>query len=297
MSSLLNQGKSMLSVSRFSLSTLAAFKDVMKLLMAMLAFVICSTAAHAQVFTNIKTINGIYSTSVRDVFVNGSFIYAATRGPLTDGVESGLSISTNDGASFTTKTTFDGLVSNVVNGVYASGSTVYAATNDGLGISTDGGTSFTNKTTTNGLGSNSVFGVYASGSTVYAATGGGLSISSDSPTVTAVSQNSGSTAGGTSITITGTNLIGATGISVGGSACSAFSVTNSTTATCTTPAGSAGIASVLVTTAGGTNAANTLFTYVTTISSATPIPTLSEWAMILMTGLMGIFAFMRLRKS
>jgi len=51
----------MLSVSRFSLSTLAAFKDVMKLLMAMLAFVICSTAAHAQVFTNIKTINGIYS--------------------------------------------------------------------------------------------------------------------------------------------------------------------------------------------------------------------------------------------
>ena len=81
------------------------------------------------------------------------------------------------------------------------------------------------------------------------------------PTVTAISPNSGSTAGGTPITITGTNLTGATGIKVGGTACSAFSVTNATTATCTTPAGSLGTASVLVTTAGGTNAANTLFTY------------------------------------
>jgi hypothetical protein len=116
------------------------------------------------------------------------------------------------------------------------------------------------------------------------------------PTVTSVSPISGSTAGGTSNTITGTNLTRATGITVGGSACSAFSVTNSTTATCTTPAGSAGTASVLVTTAGGTNAANTLFTYVASVSSDEPIPTLSEWAMIFLASLMGMFAFVRLRK-
>jgi hypothetical protein len=52
----------------------------------------------------------------------------------------------------------------------------------------------------------------------------------------------------------------------------------------------------LVTTPGGTNAANTLFTYVAPATSAAPIPTLSEWAMILMASFMGVFAFLRLRR-
>jgi hypothetical protein len=81
------------------------------------------------------------------------------------------------------------------------------------------------------------------------------------PTVASISPANGPTNGGTSITITGTNLTGATGITVGGVACSVFSVINSTTASCTTPAGSAGTASILVTTAGGTNTANTLFSF------------------------------------
>jgi hypothetical protein len=82
------------------------------------------------------------------------------------------------------------------------------------------------------------------------------------PTVASVSPSSGSTAGGTAITITGTDLTGATAITVGGAACTSV-VASATSATCTTPAGTAGTASVLVTTSGGTNAANTLFTYQT----------------------------------
>ncbi len=38
-------------------------------------------------------------------------------------------------------------------------------------------------------------------------------------------------------------------------------------------------------------------TLIVKVSAPDPIPTMSEWAMILMAGLMGIFAFMRLRKS
>jgi hypothetical protein len=58
-------------------------------------------------------------------------------------------------------------------------------------------------------------------------------------------------------------------------ACTAVNVASDTSATCTTPAGSAGTASVVVTTSGGSNAANTLFTYTTTpgaptIGTATP---------------------------
>ncbi len=83
------------------------------------------------------------------------------------------------------------------------------------------------------------------------------------PTVTGISPSSGSTAGGTRVTITGTNLTGAIGVTIGGSAATSVVVDNDTSITCTTSAGTAGTASVLVTTPGGTNVANTLFTYQT----------------------------------
>jgi photosystem II stability/assembly factor-like uncharacterized protein len=82
------------------------------------------------------------------------------------------------------------------------------------------------------------------------------------PTVTSINPNSGPIGGGTSVTLTGTNFTGATGVTIGGAAATSVSVINSTTLTCVTPPGAAGARSVLVTTQGGTNAANTLFTYV-----------------------------------
>ncbi len=84
----------------------------------------------------------------------------------------------------------------------------------------------------------------------------------DAPTVTAIAPTSGSPAGGTSVTITGTALTGATGVTIGGAAATSVVVVNATTITCTTPAGAAGTASVVVTTPVGPNGANTLFTYV-----------------------------------
>ena len=92
------------------------------------------------------------------------------------------------------------------------------------------------------------------------------------PTVTAVNPTSGPSAGGTAMTITGTNLTGATAITIGGAACTSVNVASATSATCTTAAGTAGSASVVVTTVGGTNAANTLFTYVAppTVTAVNP---------------------------
>ena len=83
------------------------------------------------------------------------------------------------------------------------------------------------------------------------------------PTVTGISPSSGTTLGGTSVTITGTNFTGATGVTIGGAAATNVTVVNSTTITATTAARSAGTASVVVTTPGGGNSANTLYTYVT----------------------------------
>lgn len=89
------------------------------------------------------------------------------------------------------------------------------------------------------------------------------------PTVTAASPNIGSTQGGTNITLTGTNFTGATGVTIGGVAATDVVVVSATSITCTTPTGSAGVGSILVTNASGTNGANSLFFYI----AATPTDT------------------------
>ncbi len=93
------------------------------------------------------------------------------------------------------------------------------------------------------------------------------------PTLTSVAPATGSIAGGTAVTLTGTGFTGVTGVTFDGVAATAVSVASSTTLTCTTPAGTAGTASVLVAAAGGTNAANTRYTYVTA-----PAPTVNSVA-------------------
>jgi len=90
------------------------------------------------------------------------------------------------------------------------------------------------------------------------------------PTVTNVNPDSGTTAGGTAVTITGTNFTGATSVSFGSIGVSSFVVVNSTTITTTTPAEASGIVDVTVTTPGGTSAMNAgdQYTYTQFFSAA-----------------------------
>ena len=67
------------------------------------------------------------------------------------------------------------------------------------------------------------------------------------PTVTAVSPSTGATAGGTSVTITGTNFTGATAVSFGSAPAASFTTTGATSLTATTPAHAAGTVDVTVT--------------------------------------------------
>jgi hypothetical protein len=91
------------------------------------------------------------------------------------------------------------------------------------------------------------------------------------PAVTGLSPSSGTTAGGTAVTITGTNLGGATGVSFGGAA-GKITADSGTQITVTSPPGSAGTVTVTVTTPGGSASAGK-FTYVTpppTITGISP---------------------------
>ena len=99
--------------------------------------------------------------------------------------------------------------------------------------------------------------------------GGGPLIST--PTITAVASSSGSTAGGTSITITGTNFVAGASVSVGGVACTSVVVQSATSITCTTPSGTAGAQNVVVTNSDtGTVTATGAFTYQTPPPASTP---------------------------
>jgi hypothetical protein len=91
------------------------------------------------------------------------------------------------------------------------------------------------------------------------------------PSIASVMPNSGPTSGGTAITITGTNLIGTSSITVGDAAATSVSVENSTTVTAVTTAGKAGAGNVVVTTPGGTATSMNAFTYL-----SYPAPTVTE---------------------
>lgn len=74
---------------------------------------------------------------------------------------------------------------------------------------------------------------------------------STDPVVTSLSPNTGPTAGGTTVTITGTRLTGATEVRFGGTAATSFTVQSATTITAVSPAHGAGPVPVMVTTPSG----------------------------------------------
>lgn len=92
------------------------------------------------------------------------------------------------------------------------------------------------------------------------------------PTISNIAPNTGSTDGNSSVTITGTNLIGATSVTFGGAAGTGLTVNSGSSITVTTPAHAAGAVDVVVTAAGGPVTSTGGFTYVAppAISSATP---------------------------
>lgn len=94
------------------------------------------------------------------------------------------------------------------------------------------------------------------------------------PVVTSISPTSGSTLGGTPVTITGTGFTGATSASVG-ALLTSFVVVNDTTITGVTAVHTAGIVDVVVTAPGGVGTGVGLYTFV--VPAVAPIDFLAPW--------------------
>lgn len=99
------------------------------------------------------------------------------------------------------------------------------------------------------------------------------------PTISSLNPTSGETLGGTSVVITGVGFTPnpTTAVQFGGTAATAFTVNSNTQITATSPARAAGAVRVTVTNGGQTSADTAADDY----TYFTPVPTLSEWAMIL----------------
>jgi len=117
--------------------------------------------------------------------------------------------------------------------------------------------------------------LFGAASVVVTATGGSNSDNTlftyiqPAPVVSSISPANALTTGGSNVTIFGDNFTGATGVTIGGISATSVIVVSNTTITATTPAHSAGIASVVVSIPGATGGAD-IFRYYTppSVSSA-----------------------------
>lgn len=81
------------------------------------------------------------------------------------------------------------------------------------------------------------------------------------PTISTVTPATGTTAGGTAVTIVGTNFVNVTAVTFGGTTATTIRVVSTTTLTCVTPAKTAAAYNVVVTTSGGSGTKTNGFTY------------------------------------
>ncbi|MFL6116906.1 MAG: IPT/TIG domain-containing protein [Catenulispora sp.] len=93
------------------------------------------------------------------------------------------------------------------------------------------------------------------------------------PTLTSLTPNQGTVAGGTSVTLAGTHFVSATAVKFGGVAATSFTVVSDTQITAVAPAGTAGPVTATVTTVGGTSTDTVYYYYIAvpTISGVAPI--------------------------
>jgi len=95
-------------------------------------------------------------------------------------------------------------------------------------------------------GSGNIIASVGGGSCTVTAASGLITVIAAAPTVTSVAPATGPAAGSTSVTVSGTNFQAGATVTFGGVAATGVTVVNSTTITCTTPAGAAGAVNVVV---------------------------------------------------
>jgi lysophospholipase L1-like esterase len=94
------------------------------------------------------------------------------------------------------------------------------------------------------------------------------------PMIASLAPTSGTAAGGTTVTITGTNLTGTSSVTFGGTAATSVTVVSATSVTCVAPAHAAGAVNIVLTAPGGAVTSTGGYTY-TAVAAAPTITSLA----------------------
>ena len=134
---------------------------------------------------------------------------------------------------------------------FLGGATVKLGGSSATGVTVVSSTSITATTPAHSSGSVNVVVTNSDSQSGTLTNGYSYNPSNPAPTVSKVSPSSGSTAGGSAISITGTGFLAGATVKLGGSSATGVTVVSSTSITATTPAHSAGSASIVVTNTDG----------------------------------------------
>jgi IPT/TIG domain/Fibronectin type III domain len=221
--------------------------------------------------TGVVVVSSTSITATTPAGAAGAATVTVTVGAQSGSLTSGFTyvvIPTVTSVSPNTGSTAGGTVVTITGTNFATGATVQFGATAATGVAVVSSTSITATTPAGTAGAATVTVTVGaqSGSLTNGFTYVGI------PTVTSVSPNTGSTAGGTAVTITGTNFATGATVKFGATAATGVVVASSTSITATTPAGTAGAATVTVTVAGQSGSLTSGFTYVVipTVSSVSP---------------------------
>jgi hypothetical protein len=130
---------------------------------------------------------------------------------------------------------------------FLAGATVTLGGTAATGVTVVSGTSITATTAAHAAGAVNVVVTNTDSQSGSLPNGYSYQAANPAPTVTSITPNTGTTAGGTAVTIKGTGFLAGATVNLGGTAATSVTVGNSTTMTATTPAHAAGAVNVVVT--------------------------------------------------
>ncbi len=191
--------------------------------------------------TGVSVTNSTTLTATTPAYVSGSLTKdvvvnnGVSSATLTNGFTYSASAPTVGSITPNTGTAAGGTSVTVSGSNFAPGTTVTIGGVAATGVSVTNSTTLTANTPAYVSGSLAKDVVVNNGSGT-ATLSGGFTYTVGAPTISSITPNTGSTAGGTSVTIAGTNYAPGTTVTIGGVSATGVSVTNSTTLTATTPA-------------------------------------------------------------
>ncbi len=192
---------------------------------------------------------------------------AATPNPLSNPAPHVASISPNTG------TTSGGTRVTITGTGFLMGATVSLGGTPATSVTLASSTSITATTPAHAAGAVNIMVTNTDAQSGSLAGGYSYAAPHPAPTVTAITPNSGTTNGGTALTITGTGFLAGASVKLGGTSATSVTVANSTTITAITPAHAAGVVSVVVTNTDALS--GTLSNGYTYIAPNNPAPTVT----------------------